>query len=235
MCPHCGRDAPLIYKGALAYCSACHKPRVPLSATGVNVAGKPARLGGAVASVLGWVVLAVMLGIALILGALLQAIFPPGAIVGWAVGGVVAVLGIAAALVLLLGGRFLQRSGARASLQVRREAVLALAENQKGILRSDLVAKSLGVPAAEADAFLTELSRAPDGSVVLEVDNDGKIFYRFPAFAPEAPWPAIDAPIVADPARVRVNARTEIAEPVGEPLTDEDAIEGPGTTKRART
>src|ERR1700722_11560074 len=150
MCPHCGRDAPLVYRGTLAFCTACNNPRVPLSATGVNVAGKPAKLGGTVASVVGWVVLAVTLAVALILGAFFQAIFPPGAVVGWAIGGVVAAIGIAAALVLLLGGRFLQRTGDQAAVNVRRDAVFALAKNQAGILRVPLVAKALGLPAIEA-------------------------------------------------------------------------------------
>ena len=241
MCPHCGREAPLLYRGPLAYCSACNKPRVPLSAGGVNLTGKPAKIGGTVASVLGWTVLAVMLGIALILGALLQAIFPPGALVGWAVGGVVAALGVAAALVLLLGGRFLHSAGERASLKARKDAVFALAQNQKGIVRSDLVGSSLGIGVAEADAFLTELSRQPDGGVVLEVDNDGKLFYRFPAILAELPWPGPlpDNAVVAEQARLRV-PKTELTPPVSSDVLPEEAEEVPDdepvrVTKRART
>jgi hypothetical protein len=245
MCPHCGRDAPLVYRGPLAYCSACNKPRVPLSAAGVNITGKPAKIGGTLASVLGWVVLAVMLGLALIIGAVLQAIFPPGAIVGWAVGGVVAALGVAVALVLLMGGRFLQRTGDRASTQARRAAVMALAEHQQGILRSDQVASALGIPVAEADAFLTEQSRQPESGVVLEVDNDGKLYYRVPAFAPEMPWPPLGTAAAAPaasptPDEIRVRyAKTELAQPArvaapAEVLSDEP-LDEPGSTKRTRT
>lgn len=187
MCPHCGRDAPLVYRGALAFCSACNRPRVPLSATGVNLAGKPARFGGTVARVVGWVVLAVTLALALIVGTVLQAVFPPGAVVGWAVGGVIAVLGVAAAVVLLMGGRFLQKTGDRAALGARREALFALAQNQGGILRAPLVGKALGVPPLEAEAMLTALSRDPDSAVTLEVDAEGKLFYRFTDLAPELP------------------------------------------------
>lgn len=245
MCPHCGRDAPLVYRGPLAYCSACNKPRVPLSAAGVNITGKPAKIGGTLASVLGWIVLAAMLGIALIVGALLQAIFPPGAIVGWAVGGVLAAIGVTVALALLMGGRFLQRTGDRASTDARRAAVMALAEHQRGILRADQVANALGMPLQAADAFLTEQSRQPDSGIVLEVDNDGKLYYRVPAYAPEMPWPPLGAttgaqepPREADEIRVRY-AKTELAQParVAGPAEalGEEPLEEPGSTKRTRT
>jgi hypothetical protein len=241
MCPHCGRDAPLVYRGPLAYCSACNKARVPLSAAGVNLTGKPAKLGGTLASVLGWVVLAVMLAIALILGAIFQAIFPPGAIVGWAIGGVVAALGIAAALVLLLGGRFLSRTGDRASLRARRDAVTALAEHQNGIVRADGVVSSLGISLADADRLLTDLSKQPDSGVLLEVDGDGKLYYRFLAFAPEAPWPPLGAAPPPDEIRVRVQ-KTEIAQPVRAPAPAQtlssdpldEPIAAPGSTKRTQ-
>jgi len=206
---------------------------MPLAAAGVNVTGKPAKIGGVIASVLGWVVLAVVLAVALILGALLQAIFPPGAIVGWVVGGVIAAIGVAAALVLLLGGRFLQRSGDRAVLAARKEAAVALARNQKGIVRADAVAISLGISVADADAFLTELSRQPDSGVVLEVDSDGKIFYRFPAFAPELPWPGPDtAQSPKGPEKVRVDAPRTIP---GEPLIEDELLdEAQVTQEQAR-
>jgi hypothetical protein len=263
MCPHCGRDAPIVYRGPLAYCSACNRARVPLSAAGVNLTGKPAKIGGTLAKVLGWVVLALMLGIALIVGAVLQAIFPAGAVVGWAVGAVIAALGVAAALVLLMGGRFLHRTGDRASTQARKSAVTALAEHQGGIVRADGVAKALGIPSAEADAFLTELSRQPDADVVLEVDADGKLYYRFPAFAPQAPWPPLgtgtpapNAPnaqaVAPEELRLRVArteiaaqprvARTEVVQPVRvAPPADraleeplEEPLEKPGSTKRTQ-
>jgi hypothetical protein len=188
MCPHCGSESPIVYRGALAFCSACNKPRVPLTAAGVNLAGKPAKIGGLVASVTGWVVLGVMMMIALLVGAFFQAIFPPGAIVGWVVGGIIAALGIAAALVLLLGGRFLTQTGDKAVDNVRREAVFALARNEGGVLRTPMAARALGVPVPEAEAFLTGLSRNPDSGVTLEVDGEGKLYYRFTDLAPDV-WP----------------------------------------------
>ena len=229
MCPHCGRDAPLLYRGPLAYCTACNKPRVPLSAAGVNLTGKPAKLGGAVAAIFGWAVLVGALALALVLGAVLQAIFPPGAFVGWVVGGVVATLGIVAALVLLLGGRFLRRTGDQSAANARREAVFALAQNERGILRANLVASALGIGVTDADTFLTALSRQPDGSVLLEIDDDGKLFYRFPAYAPDAPWPGRAGPSPAPPGRnVRVRTGgTQLASAPGETLAAAGTVSEP--------
>jgi hypothetical protein len=244
MCPHCGREAPLVYRGPLAYCSACDKPRPPLSAAGVNVTGKPAKVGGKLASVLGWVILVVTLAMALVVGSLLQALLPPAGLV---IGGVIAAVGIAAALVLLLGGRFLTRTGDRAATGAKSEAIRALAQNQKGILRADMVGRALGMPASEADAFLTSLSRLPDSGVVLEVDNDGKLYYRFAEFAPEIPWPppgaAMPTPMTAgaDNTGLRVD-KTQLSPPrpqLAEPLPEEEigsdiATVDETATKRSR-
>jgi hypothetical protein len=229
MCPHCGREAPLLYRGPLAYCSACNQPRVPLSAAGVNLTGKPAKLGGKLAAGLGWVVIALMVGVAAIFGAVLQAIFPPGAVVGWVVGAVIAALGIGAGTLLLMGGRFLEKTGDKAAMNAQREALFALAENQKGIVRAGLASQALGVTPAEADVILTALSREPDSGTTLEVDGDGKLYYRFARFAPVAPWPeeklrvepAPAAPAAAPAPGVRVGS-TGTA--VMDELPAEDAI-----------
>jgi hypothetical protein len=227
MCPHCGRDAPIVYRGPLAYCTACNAARPPLSAAGVNLAGKPAKLGGTVASVVGWAVMAITLGIALILGAILQAIFP-AAMIGWAVGGVLSALGVAAGMVLLMGGKFLAKSGDQAALTARRDAVFALAQTQAGILRPPAVATALGVSPAEAENILTGFSRDPASGITLEVDTDGKLYYRVIEIASLTPWRA-PAPAVPETPGPRVGG-TQIAD---EPL-EEEAAE-PGTkTKRTR-
>jgi len=232
MCPHCGRDAPIVYRGPLAYCSACDKPRIPLSAAGVNLTGKPAKLGGKLAAGLGWGVIAIMLAVATIFGAVLQALFPPGAVVGWVVGAVIAALGIGAGVLLLLGGRFLERTGDKAAMNARREALFALAQNQRGIVRSDLASQALGVTTAEADAILTALSREPDSGATLEVDGDGKLYYRFARFAPAAPWPPEDAKVRVDapPAGQPGSTGTLVGEPAVEDAEPDDAA----LTRRAR-
>jgi hypothetical protein len=226
---------------------------VPLSATGVNLAGKPAKLGGAVAAVAGWIVLAVTLAIALLVGAVLQAVFA-GAFVGWAVGLVITAIGGAAAAALLMGGKFLRKTGDEASLGAKREAVFAMAQNQKGILRVPMVAKSLGLTPLETEAFLTELARDPESGMTLEVDADGKIYYRFLELATDGPWPpstlgaATGASTVVDGVRVgesRAHARTETAPAARprvttslgvQPVEDEppESEAGDNGTKRAR-
>lgn len=231
MCPHCGKEAPIVYRGQLAYCFACNHPRAPLVAAGVNVTGKPSKLGGKVAAVLGWVVLAVMSALALLLGGLFHALL--GAAAAWIVGGVVAVIGIAAALFLILGGRFLQRSGERAQFAARRDAVFALARSQEGIVRAGVAGAALGISSVEADALLTNLSREPESGVTLEVDGDGKLYYRFTAIAPEAPWPPLGGgePAALDQPRVRV--KTEVGFPGAEAL-EEAADDQEAQAKRAR-
>src|SRR5580700_7801883 len=208
MCPHCGQNAPLVYRGVSAFCSACSKPRLPFTANAVNLRGKPAKIGGTVASVAGWVALFGSLAVALVLGAILQAIFP-AAVVGWVIGGLIATVGVAAALLLLFGGHALRRSGTHAAEAARLEALDSLAAHHRGVITSPLAAQALGLSVEEADRFLTLLVNQPESGITLEVDDDGKLTYRFARYAPQPAWPG--------DAKVRVGA-TEImplAEPVG--------------------
>jgi hypothetical protein len=239
MCPHCGREAPIVYRGPLAYCTACSRARPPLSAAGVNVTGTPAKVGGVLASVVGWVVLAIMLAVALIFGAILQAIVGPGAILGWVVGGVIAALGIAASLALLAGGRFLRKTGQRAALSARRDALFALAQHHKGIVRANLVSRSLGMSSVEAEAVLTELSRNPESGITLEVDVDGQLYYRFVEIAPEAPWPPPDRASSDQAVSHAPTERMRVApKPSTSPMADDEPVESVDdekATKRVRT
>ncbi len=201
MCPSCGQDAPLVYKGVSAFCSACGKPRAPLTASAVNLRGKPAKIGGTVASTAGWVLLFGAVVAALVVGALFQACFP-AAVLGWVLGGVIAFVGLALSLLLLFGGRALRRSGARASQAARLEALDTLAVYQRGIVTAQMASESLALPLDQADAFLTSLAKQPDSGVTLEVDDDGRITYRFGRYVPQRDWPAdaklrVDAPAPA--------------------------------------
>jgi hypothetical protein len=190
MCPTCGQDAPLVYKSVLAFCSACGKPRIPLSASAVNFRGKPATIGGTVAAVAGWLLLFGTLAVALTVGAVLQAIFPVGAVVGWIVGGVIAVAGVVTSLLLLFGGRALRRSGTNASRAARLDALNTLAAYQRGVVTAQMASESLGLSLDQADAFLTSLAKQPDSGVTLEVDEDGKITYCFANHARPLAWGA---------------------------------------------
>jgi hypothetical protein len=203
MCPSCGQDAPLVYKGVSAFCFACGKPRTPLTASAVNLRGKPSKIGGTVAAVTGWVLLFGTLATALIVGAILQAIFPVGAVVGWIVGGMIAVVGLVVSLLLLFGGRALMRSGTNASRAARLDALGTLAAYQGGIVTAQMASESLGLPLNEADAFLTTLAKEPDSGVSLEVDDDGRITYRFARYARPLAWPA--------GAKLRVDAKQAVA------------------------
>src|SRR5262245_36670091 len=81
-CSRCGQDAPTVVRGLETFCVACGAPRLPLAAMPVNLAGRPSKVGGTIARVLGWAALVGGLSAAAIVGALLQVIFPAG-VAGW--------------------------------------------------------------------------------------------------------------------------------------------------------
>src|SRR5271170_3538369 len=103
MCPHCGRDAPIVYRGVVPYCTACGALRAPLSTPSINMAGKSSQMGGTVASVAGWLVLLVGLSMALGLGLLLWAIFT--AAVAATITLPIALIATVVGFLLLRGGR----------------------------------------------------------------------------------------------------------------------------------
>jgi hypothetical protein len=199
MCPSCGQNAPLVYRGVSAFCSACGQPRVPFTANAVSLKGKPAKIGGTVAAVAGWLLMFGSLAAALIVGAIFQALFP-AAVLGWVLGGVIAAAGVGVSLLLLLGGRALRRSGTNAAESARLDALGTLAAHQRGNVTAQNASETLGCTYEEADAFLTTLAKRPDSGVSLEVDDDGKIYYRFARYAPPPVWPS--------DAKVRVDAIT---------------------------
>jgi hypothetical protein len=175
MCPYCGRDAPIVYRGALPFCTACGRPRIPLSSPSINLAGKTSRLGGVVATIAGAVVLLVGLSIALGLGLLLNAIFTPA--VGLAVALPIALVVLVVGVVLLGGGHSLRRSGAARERTTREQAMLALVAHRGGVTAVD-AARALGVGVAEADAMLTALAKRDAEGVSVEVDDQGTVWYR---------------------------------------------------------
>ena len=52
MCPRCRQNAPIVYRGVNAFCTACGAPRSVLANTSVNLAGQPSKVGGQVTRVL---------------------------------------------------------------------------------------------------------------------------------------------------------------------------------------
>jgi hypothetical protein len=185
ICPACGREAPIVYRGVMPYCTACGALRAPLSSASVNMAGKPSRVGGTFAVVLGWMVLVLggtaALGIALLLLALS---WPAGALaIGLPIGLVTLVTGI----LLVKSGRSLQASGADAELATRSQALLAMAA-QRGAVTAREAAQALGTSVADADAMLTELAKREPDRVAVDVDDQGVLWYRV-APAPGEPIP----------------------------------------------
>src|SRR5580693_1266645 len=99
MCPHCGQNAPIVYRGVTAYCAACGQIRVPLTGSALKLAGQPSRVGSIFARVFGWIVLGIGLSFSLGVAALAHLLFPEG-FVGLAIGAPLALLS------LIIGGLF---------------------------------------------------------------------------------------------------------------------------------
>lgn len=156
-------------------CVACGRSRSPFSAVPVNVAGQPSRIGGTIAGVFGWFVLAGGLAAAAFFTAILQWLIPAG-FLGWVVGGVMLFLALAVSVPLLLGASAMRRSGARSKRDAAETAVRALASHKGGVVTAAEVGQAIGVPEAEADAVLTELAKQ-GGDVRLEIDDDGRLYY----------------------------------------------------------
>lgn len=183
MCPACGQNAPLIYQGVLARCSACGAPRTPLSAGSLNYSGKPARVGGLLARILGFVVLGLGGFASLVLALFFGWIFPAGA-AAWIAGGFGLALTLMIALPLLFGGRKLDQDGAKKEESTRMQALFALAANRGGALRAHEAASALGVPADEADALLTRMAKERPDDVTLDVTDQGELVFGFPQLSP---------------------------------------------------
>jgi len=208
MCPHCGRDAPIVYHGALPYCTACGGLRPPLSSPSVNLAGKPSKVGGTVAGVVGWIVLLVGLSTALGLGLLLYAVWTVA--VALAIALPIVLVALVVGLVLVKGGRSLRRSGENTERTTREQALLGLAAHRGAVTAAD-AARALGVGVAEADAMLTALAKQEPERVAVDVDEQGLVWYR-----------AVPAPGGDFGVRVRVGESTRADGEGGTEVEDEE-------------
>ncbi len=181
-CPACGRDAPLVYRGVVPSCTACGALRAPLSTASVNLAGKPARVGGTLASVAGGLVLLVGGSIALSI-ALIFAVFHLLGL-GLALASPFAIVSLAVGLVLLWRGGLLRRAGARAEQATHEQALLELVAHRGTITASD-AAIALGLGIAEADARITALAKTQPERIAVDVDDEGVVHYRIARWAPD--------------------------------------------------
>jgi hypothetical protein len=175
MCPFCKRDAPIVYRGAVPHCTACGALRMPLSEPAVNLAGKPAKLGGAVASVFGWLALLVGLSSAFGLGLLLYALTTMTIALAFALP--IALVTLVVGFFLVRGGRSMARAGANTERSTQEQALVALAAH-RGAVTAAQAANALGVSVAEADALLTELAKRQPDRLTLDIDDQGTVWYR---------------------------------------------------------
>lgn len=199
ICPSCRQDAPTIVRGVRAFCTACGAPRPLLGSSAVNVAGKPMKVGGGIASVMGWIVLVGGAFASLLLGALFNMLWSiagsaAAGTIGLMVGGFFGAVTLVVALSLLLGGRKMSKTGVDDRRKVLEQGFFALAGRQRGSLTPRDAARQLEITDEEADALLTDLVRKGDGRVTLDVDDDGTLRYTVPEHLP---------PVRIDPAAAR--------------------------------
>jgi hypothetical protein len=178
LCPHCHQNAPIVYKGVFAFCSACDRPRAPFSGKALAFAGQPSKLGGRVGRVLGITVLVFGLLLAAVLILCFQLLWPAENI-GYALGLPVALVSLVVGTLLMIASRRLNRVGTDAERQARVEAIYALAVNRGGTLTVTDAAHSLQLAAAQADALLSDLAKTQPEYVSLELDDAGEPFYLF--------------------------------------------------------
>ena len=174
-CPQCGRDAPIVYRGVVPHCTACGAVRPPLSNPSVNLAGKPSRVGGIVAGVIGWIVLVVGGSVALGIELLFSAF--GAALLGAAFALPVAIVTLVLGVVLVRRGGSLRRSGLAEERATRQQALLELVAHRGSVTAAD-AAQVLGVTVAEADAMLTDFAKRDPDRLALDVDDQGVVRYR---------------------------------------------------------
>ena len=179
-CPACGREAPIVYRGVVPYCTACGTLRAPLSTASVNLAGKPSKVGGTVASVAGGLVILVGGSIALCIGLIFAAFHLVG--VGLALASPFAVVSLVLGVVLVWRGGLLRRAGARTEQTTHEQALVELVAHRGTITATD-AAIALGLGVEEADGKLTALAKSQPERIAIDVDDDGIIRYRIARWA----------------------------------------------------
>ncbi len=229
MCPNCKQNAPIVYRGALAYCTACGAPRPPFSAKGVNLAGQPSKIGGSVAKFVGWMVLAGGWLLAICLVLFFQLLFPAAAI-GWALGIPIALLASIIGGLILFGGSKLATSGAEAERAAQFEAVWAIALARGGLVTALEVGRALNMSSEAADAVLTEMTKRYHDYVSIEVDDAGNLFYKVTGVA-EPPGSSFGVKY-----RVEQDGRVRIADEIagGRALQEQAEYEAWAAEQRKR-
>ncbi|MFO0663548.1 MAG: hypothetical protein U0174_06330 [Polyangiaceae bacterium] len=179
MCPRCGQQAPLVYRGVIPYCTACGAPRAPLVAKSVTYAGKTAQVGGTVAKAFGWGALAMGLPVALFFFSVLTWLFD-SATVGAIFGVPILCFTVALWLIGFLSGRSLKKSGDESQRTTHEQAVFALAVTRKGNLTGQEVAHAMGLSLSASEELLTDMAKRLPDQMAVDVDDQGVLHYRFP-------------------------------------------------------
>lgn len=195
---------------------------MPLAASSVNLAGQPSKVGGTVARVFGWMVLAGGWLFAALVTALVLLVAAPGAIGPWIVGGLIGVIASLVAFGLLKSGRQLKDSGVLAEMTTKNQAIFALANTKGGVLTAWDLAQSIATTPQEADDILTNLAKQYPDHVTVDIDDVGTVLYRFPSVH----WQKMR--VAAPPPHVRVGA------PAADPLEAEEELEVPAQRRHAR-
>lgn len=177
LCPNCKQEAPIIYRGLNAFCTACGQPRSVLSTGSVTMAGQPAKVGGVVVRTLAYVVLAVGTAFSLLMGMIFN-LFSSTA--GLGAGLAFGTLTLLVALPMMFGGKKLEKTGVDEQNAKRAQAVFALAANRGGVLRPADVAGSLQITLQQADDLLTALAKTRGDEVDMDVTEQGEVVYKFP-------------------------------------------------------
>ncbi len=177
MCPNCKQNAPIVYRGTLAYCTACGAPRPPFSAKSVNLAGQPSKIGGSLAKYLGWGVLSLGTFGGLTIMGIVQAIWTAG-FLGYALGIPIILFSLVVGLAMILGGKRLRSSGEETQRLAQFEAIYSMALTRGGAVTANDVGRSLQMTTEQADALLTAMSKAHSDYVSIEVDDAGNLFYK---------------------------------------------------------
>lgn len=214
---------------------------MPLVSTSVTLAGQPSKVGGTVARLIGWLVLAGGWTLAVALAALILVL--GGA--AWAVGvfaGPIALIASITAYFLLRGGRKLKKTGDDTEEATKNQAIFALANTRGGVLEVWDVARMLHVTPKEADDVLTKLAKEHPDYVKIDVDDDGRVLYRFPAIhwgglphmAPNAPRVRVEAPPVPTRVAASADGPAMASEPIEDVEEEVELEERGGASQKAR-
>lgn len=151
----------------------------------------------------------------------------------WILTGLVAIPSTLVAWLLLRGGKELVTSGAQSEQATKTQAILALAATRGGTLVAWDVAQALDVTPEEADALLTKLAKEQMDLVKVDLDDEGRVLYRFTSLAWANMRPTSTVRVAADaPAG---GARVAPVPPAaGEPILrpeDEPAVDAYGVAR----